>query len=73
MYIPVCLQETQFERAGGTVCMSSLSIWYRFNDLVQAKESCPRTKWITNPKHCGGGSDCGEIEGPSSVVCWGWV
>nr|XP_045617204.1 deoxyribonuclease-2-alpha-like isoform X2 [Procambarus clarkii] len=34
--------ETQFERAGGTVCMQSLSIWHRFHNLVQAVEACPR-------------------------------
>lgn len=34
--------ETQFERAGGTVCMQSLSIWHRFHNLVQAVEACPK-------------------------------
>ncbi|KAG0719615.1 Deoxyribonuclease-2-alpha [Chionoecetes opilio] len=35
--------ETQFERGGGTVCMSSLSIWYRFHKLVLTEETCPHT------------------------------
>lgn len=34
--------ETQFHRAGGTVCMQSLSIWHRFHNLVQAVEGCPK-------------------------------
>ncbi|XP_068209876.1 deoxyribonuclease-2-alpha [Palaemon carinicauda] len=32
--------ESQFHRAGGTVCMWSLSIWHRFHNLVQEVETC---------------------------------
>ncbi|KAG7166253.1 deoxyribonuclease-2-alpha-like [Homarus americanus] len=35
--------ESQLHRAGGTVCMQSLSIWHRFHNLVQSVETCPKT------------------------------
>lgn len=35
--------ESQLHRAGGTVCISNLSIWHRFHNLVQAIEACPKS------------------------------
>lgn len=40
----VFLQETQFSRGGGTVCLKSPDLWKYYRNSVNDMEPCPRKK-----------------------------